>query len=713
MISLDELGSAGQYDAGVARSSNLYDGWDANGNQWPTTVRRRREFENYAFAKGREIDEQRMSWRYYHVDQWTIEQLRVLRRRQQPAITFDRTGRKIDSLAGTIRRLRTDPKVYPNTPNGEQGAEVATQVIRTICDASLQEDLEVECCKDALIHGIGVSELVLRKGDKQDPDLKFNYVDPRTFFYDPRSTKDDFSDAKFHGVYKWADADELEAAFPGAEDLIRQSTNNDGGYWTAFDADREPMWIDIYHRVRLIDHWYREGNVWKWSLHTGIVELMKGDSPFHDHLGRSISKFHAFAAYIDIHGDHYGLVRRLRGPQDAINQHRSKAVHIMNTRQIKLKEGAVDDIEITRREAARPDGVLVYRGDPKELEVLQPEQEFIQQTNYYQEAKTEIDGFGPNQALITNFGQNVSGRAANMLQQAGLAELGPFLKSYRMWKLKMYRAVWPAAQTYWTAERFLRVTGDQGTFQFLQINTVQFDQWMRPQLVNFLGAIDVEIKIDEGPDQETVASDMFDLLLALAQNQVPVPPQAIIEASSLPLSEKKKLQAMISQPTPAQQLQMGMGQAQIGKLQAEAAQAQANAQKLAAGAGKEQTGSLLNIAKARTEGMPQQPPPPLSPIDQAQKVADVNLTNATAAHKRAAATQLYGQHVMSPLQMIAEHAQQMADRNVDTLHQNADRLLQHSHQEADRALDHAHKNADRAAQLLQTQAQVQSNPTPD
>src|SRR6516164_937196 len=304
MISLDELGSAGQYDAGVARSSNLYDGWDANGNQWPTTVRRRREFENYAFAKGREIDEQRMSWRYYHVDQWTIEQLRVLRRRQQPAITFDRTGRKIDSLAGTIRRLRTDPKVYPNTPNGEQGAEVATQVIRTICDASLQEDLEVECCKDALIHGIGVSELVLRKGDKQDPDLKFNYVDPRTFFYDPRSTKDDFSDAKFHGVYKWADADELEAAFPGAEDLIRQSTNNDGGYWTAFDADREPMWIDIYHRVRLIDHWYREGNVWKWSLHTGIVELMKGDSPFHDHLGRSISKFHAFAAYIDIHGDH-------------------------------------------------------------------------------------------------------------------------------------------------------------------------------------------------------------------------------------------------------------------------------------------------------------------------------------------------------------------------------------------------------------------------
>ena len=149
--------------------------------------KRRREFEDFASVKAREIDEARNSWRYYHVDQWTNTQLEVLKKRHQPAITFDRTGRKIDSLSGTIRRLRTDPKAYPNTPKGEQGAEVATQVIRTINDASFAEDLEVECCRDALIHGFGVDELVLGRGDKGDPDLRFAYVDPKTFFYDPRS----------------------------------------------------------------------------------------------------------------------------------------------------------------------------------------------------------------------------------------------------------------------------------------------------------------------------------------------------------------------------------------------------------------------------------------------------------------------------------------------------------------------------------------------
>src|SRR5258707_13028800 len=99
-------------------------------------LRRRREFEDYASVKAREIEEQRLNWCYCHVDQWTPEQLKILKKRGQPLITFDRTGRKIDSLNGTIRRLRTDPKCFPNTPGGEQGAEVATQVIRTICDAS-------------------------------------------------------------------------------------------------------------------------------------------------------------------------------------------------------------------------------------------------------------------------------------------------------------------------------------------------------------------------------------------------------------------------------------------------------------------------------------------------------------------------------------------------------------------------------------------------
>ncbi|QOG21373.1 hypothetical protein [Bradyrhizobium sp. SEMIA] len=656
---------------------------------------RRREFEDYCHAKAREIEEQRQSWRYYHVDQWTPDQLKVLRKRQQPPITFDRTGRKIDSLSGTIRRLRTDPKAYPNTPNGEQGAEVATQVIRTINDASFAEDLEVECCRDALVHGIGVDELMLVPGDKGDPDLRFAYVDPRTFFYDPRSLRSNFQDVRFHGVYKWADIDELDTLADGASELVKDNLNSDGGYFTAFDADRENLWVDSRNRVRLVDHWYKRGGMWRWCLHTGNVEIMSGDSSFFNERGMSISKYSAFANMIDIDGDHYGFIRRLKGPQDGLNQHRSKAIHIMNTRQLKIAQGAVDDIEVTRREAARPDGVLVYNGDPKQLEVLQPEQEFLQQTKYYEDAKNEIDSFGPNQQLIQEFGQNVSGRAANMLQQAGLAELGPFLKNFRMWKLERYRACWCAAQRYWTGERFLRVTGDQNVAQFMQINGVELDPYGRPMLVNVLGNIDVEIKVDEGPDTETVMGDIFDLLMSLNQNNVPVPPQLIIEASNLPLSEKKKLLGMLAQPDPAKQAAQN---AIIQKTMAEANLANAQAGKAQADAGKSQTGALLNVAKARAEGAPEDPTQPKSPLDYAEQMANIEETQATAEHKRASAQALRNKDRVTPLQLLADYANRDADRFVTSIQKIADRSVEDFHRAADRGAENYHREADRAAQ---------------
>lgn len=641
----------------------------------PKLTVRRREFEDYASAKAREIDEQRSSWRYYHIDQWTQAQLKVLKKRHQPPITFDRTGRKIDSLSGTIRRLRTDPKAYPNTPRGEQGAEVATQVIRTINDASFAEDLEVECCRDGLIHGIGVDELVLTQGDKGDPDLRFAYVDPKTFFYDPRSLRSNFQDVRFHGVYKWADIDELDILVEGASAMVKDALDQDGGYWTAFDTDRENLWVDSRKRVRLVDHWYKRGGLWQWCLHTGNVELMTGESPFKNERGMSISKYHAFANMIDIDGDHYGFIRRLRGPQDAMNQHRSKAIHIMNTRQIKIQEGSVDDVEVTRREAARPDGTLVYRGDKGNLEIIQPEAEFLQQTKYYEDAKSEIDSFGPNQQLIQEFGQNVSGRAANMLQQAGLAELGPFLKNFRMWKLERYRAAWIAAQTHWTADRMLRVTDDQEVVQFMQINGVELDPWGRPVLVNMLGNIDVEIKIDEGRDSETVMSDIFDLLMGLSQNNVPVPPQVIIQASGLPLTEKKKLITMLSQPDPAKEAAQS---AIIQKTQAEA-------QKLQAEAGNAQTKGLLNLAKARTEGMPTgQPEPPKTPLDVMEQIANIREKEATAEHKRASANSLREKDKVSPLQLLAEHASRDKERFMTSAEKLADRRFEHFHRNADR-----------------------------
>ena len=76
--------------------------------------------------------------------------------------------------------------------------------------------------------------------------------------------------------------------------------------------------------------------------------------------------------------------------------------------------------------------------------------------------------------------------------------------------------------------------------------------------------------------------------------------------------------------------------------------------------------------------------PPKSPLDIAQQLADINETNATAAHKRASANTLDHKALLSPLQLLADHAQRNVDRQTDTSHRNADRMLEHFHRNADR-----------------------------
>jgi hypothetical protein len=606
------------------------------------------QFNRYASTKFLEIEEARQAWCYYYGLQYTDEQIRKLEKRGQPPIVFDRVGRKIDGLVGTIRRIRTDPKAYPRTANDENGAEVATQVVRTILDSSGFEDIETDCVRDAAVAGICAAEMTFvthqtvdDRGGAQgtlpgfagDPEIGWRYIDPRTFFYDPTSVRSDFADARYMGTYKWATQDEIDEILPPGESF-NISGEPQSEVYTTYDTDREILWTDERNRVRLVDHWYIKNGVWHWCLHIGSQALQQGTTPFYDDRGVSLSKYKAFSTFIDSRGDHIGYMRRLKGPQDAINQHRSKALHIMNTRQIVVKRGAVEEnggIEKLRREAARPDGVIEYSGNKDDIQVIQPEQEFLQQTQYFQDAKQEIETFGPNPALLGDMGAAASGRAYAMAQQAGLAELGPFLKNYRAWKLDMYRMSWWAAQRYWTSERFLRVTDDQGIAQFLQLNMLQVNPMtQQPVLVNALGRLDVDIVLDEGKDTETVMGDVYDVLIALAQSKVPVPPAAIIQVSNLPGTDKRKLIAMLGQQSPEQQMAQ--------QLQLQGAQAEVQ---------EKQSKTALNVAKAQhASAQARQPPhgaagfemPP--ELQMADQIAKTRQTQATTVEKLARAQHL-------------------------------------------------------------------------
>jgi hypothetical protein len=276
--------------------------------------------------------------------------------------------------------------------------------------------------------------------------------------------------------------------------------------------------------------------------------LDQGVSPFYDDRKKTIPRFVMFSAAVDHDGDRYGFVRNQKGAQDEVNQRRSKALFISNSRRIIADKGAVDDVEKARSEWARPDG-FIEKNPKLDIHLDDTNADLAGQMQFLQEAKNELTKFGPS--LLPPDGQlpsNISGRAAKLISQSGAARLGPFILAYRGWKLRVYQAVWNCAQRYWTGERWIRVTDDQDMAQFIKLNGLDLDERGQPQLVNYLGALNVDIILDEGPDAVNMQEDTWDQMQAAMQGGTQFPPQVVIQVMNLPHSVKKQILASMQQP---------------------------------------------------------------------------------------------------------------------------------------------------------------------
>lgn len=510
----------------------------------------RSQYLDYIDSKVDEIEEQKDSRRYYHGAQLTAEQHRVLKARHQPVQVWNRIGRKINGIVGVIERTRCDPKAEGRDPKSEEGAEVATQSIRYVCDHNqFKNTIEPIVLLQGGIEGITGTQCVLSKGDKGDPDVGIHDVVGDEYFYDPRSYRFDFKDVRYEGIAKWLDIDAAIEMFPGKEDELEGLFVGDSDLTT--NSDREIKWIiSTTRRLRLVEHWYKYKGRWCWAFYVANTLLDQGVSPFVDENGNPESSFDMFCAAIDQDGDRYSFVRTFKGPQDALNQGKSKTLAMANAKRVIADKGAVDDVEIARREISRHDG-YVEVNPQKNFKVDDAHPDIAVFAAFTDDAKAEMDGFAnSNIAAMDGVGLgNLSGKAIELLRQPGMAELGPFVLAHRAWKLNVYRKIWNAIQRHWTAERWIRVNTNEKLAQFIQLNGVDVDEWGRPTLVNAVGALDVNIVLDEGPDIISMMQETYETLKGYMPGTFP--PQVLIEMNpNLPRSEKDRLLKMM-QPPPA------------------------------------------------------------------------------------------------------------------------------------------------------------------
>jgi hypothetical protein len=649
-------------------------GGQVDGTEYWTLSKCKDAYTDYLGSKSEEIEEQKDARRYYHASQWTEEQIKVLKKRNQPPTVFNRVGRKIDGVVGLVERIKQDPKAYPRTPKHEEGAELATAVVRYVMDEQRFDEKRPEVARKGAIDGIAGVEINIAQGDQGDPEVELEIVEPDSFFYDPRSYRADFTDAMYMGVAKWLDVDTAKGMFPDHADEL--GAMSDGTEFTS-SPDRERKWFSTTgtkRQIRVVDLWYKHKGEWCYAIFTGSTVLMEGQSYLKGQKGKTECKYVMYSSNIDQDGDRYGFVRNLKWAQDAINARQSKMQHVLASRRLILSQGAVQDVEVARREWARPDGVVMVNGAVNDGAKADDQSfDFAGWTKMMEMALAEVENFGPNPALIGQGIENKSGRAIQLLQQAGMADLGPYLSGFKGWVLRVYRAVFNAVQQHWQAERWIRVTDDDGLAQFIQINGLGVDQNTgQPAIVNALGSLDVDIIIDEGPDTVNMQADAYDTLTIMARNGSQVPPEVLYELAPLPSATKKRIQEIHQQATqsPQAQMQQRGTMAEIADKEAAAGLKQAQTQKTMIEA---QLAPQQLQADAMGNAMGGEMP---QPVESQKIAAEAEDKLASADLKRAQTAKVMTETALMPEQMRMDAQDRAIDRQMNFHNAEADRKAQ-------------------------------------
>lgn len=509
----------------------------------------RRAFLNDVAAKSAENSEAAMGERYFHSVQYSAEELKTFEGRGQPAVVFNRVKRKVNTVVGILEKLPMGPKADPRTPSraADDGATIATQALLYAMGWDWPM-LALQVARRCTIRGIAGAEMVMSTGPDGEPDVSWDEVDQRDFFYDARSSKADFSDARRMGTTRWTDVDEAVSKWPDFEDEIRGYIENGPlSDYERGDERGQIAWISKPdQRVRIVDQWFRIGETWHYCIYCGQTALEWGESPYRDERGRSTHKFEMFSYEVDQDGDRYGIYRDLKGPQDEINHRRSKALHQLHSRRVIAEEGAVDDVEVARREYARVDGWVV-KNPGKEIATEDAQAKAVVDGNLamLQEAKAEIDTFGPNPGLVGTDIPADSGYAIQLLQAAGIAEMGTYIVEFRKWRLRCYRKTWNTIQQVWKAPRWVKVTDNEELGQFIQINGWERDEFGKPVALNTLSSLDMDIMIDDGPAADLAMRSTLDTVLSLGTKGLQIPPKAmtqiVLELSPLPSNIKQKI----------------------------------------------------------------------------------------------------------------------------------------------------------------------------
>lgn len=522
--------------------------------------------------------QQQIDCDYYDSMQYTEEEaLEMMQRGQQPAV-YNQVAPMVDWVIGTERRTRVDWKVLPREEGDLQAADIKTKLLKHVSDVNRVPFVRSKAFADACKAGVGWIE----HGITTDPTKEMIYErheDWRNMWWDSNSVELDLDDCRFIFRKKWLDTDISIAMFPeSAAELKAQTIQHsqtayddmDDNYYLGqpVTADHGEMYTRYNRhmhsssttsmgrrdRVQVIEFWFKRpeacmvchGEVYNGQIYDmkhpgmrrameqGVINVVRHvkmrmyvafmtkkqilkvmPSPY----AHNRFPFTPIWAYRRTRDNlPYGVIRRVRDPQDSLNKRQSKAIWHLSARQVIADDDAVEDWDELAEEVARPDGIIKKKRNA-ELNI----EPGTQHAAAHLEFASMDSQFIQKSAGITdeNMGRRTnatSGIAIEARQQQGAVVTTELFDNLLLCTQLSGEIVLSLTEQYYTMPKVVRIIGTMGKQEFIKINEPKLDENGQVTYINDIAANQADFIVSDQDFNGSLRQAMFESMVEIVKN---------------------------------------------------------------------------------------------------------------------------------------------------------------------------------------------------
>lgn len=565
--------------------------------------------------------QQQIDCDFYDSLQWSEEEARELIARGQMPAVYNQVAPMCDWVIGTERRTRVDYKVLPREEGDLQAAEVKSELLKHISDVNRVPFVRSKAFADSVKAGVGWVETGI-SGDPTKELLFVRHEDWRNIWWDSNSTELDLDDARYLWREKWIDLDVACAMFPEQSASLtslavgyQQSPYDlEDQYYLgqALTAESQEMYTGINRfmhttnasamgkreRVKVMEFWFKRPE--RCLVCHGPVFNGKVYDPKHPGMRKAAEqdvisvvnhvKMRMFVAFITKERvlkvlpspyNHnrfpftpiwcyrrtrdnlpYGMIRRVRDPQESLNKRQSKAIWHLSARQVIADDDAVDDWQELAEEVARPDGIIRKKKN-SELQINSGEQHAAAHIEY-----AAMDAqFIQKSAGVTdeNLGRKTnatSGVAIERRQTEGAIVTTEVFDNLRLAVQLSGEIQMSLTEQFYTMPKIIRITGKQQAPEFIKINQPELGEDGEVSFLNDIAKSQADYIVDEQDFAGSLRQAMFESMMNLTQSAGVTPDVALrllrmaFEYSDFPNKDEivQELRRMTGEPDPSKRM---------------------------------------------------------------------------------------------------------------------------------------------------------------